>query len=152
MRTLFEVLLPPLNFFPISMRFLKTMPSAWLSLVKNLNRKEDENWHFLIFWPKNSYASSTNPIQMKCEQLKSYPDMFLTISNLDLHFYCSTIGKMKVIANLILYYRKVEKAVWTKPHNDIDFWNVCSNRFQRDWVNFSTVKTGKSNSRTEWNS
>jgi len=68
-----------------------------------------------MFWPKNSYASSTNPIRMKCEQLKSYPDLFHTISNLDLHFYCSTIGKMKVIANLILYYRKVEKIKRFEP-------------------------------------
>lgn len=117
------------------------------TILRYLNRNEDENWHFLMFWPENSYASSTNPIRTKCEQLKSYPDLFHKISNLDLHFYCSTISKMKVIKNLILYYRKVEKF---KPHNSIVFWIGCEKRFQRDWLEFSTVKTGIS--WTEWNS
>ena len=39
-----------------------------------------------MFWPENSYASSTNPIRTKSEQLKYYEDMFQAISNLDRHF------------------------------------------------------------------
>ena len=86
-----------------------------------------------MFWPENSYASSTNPIRTKCEQLKSYPDLFHKISSLDLHSYCSTISKMKVIKNLILYYRKVEKF---KPHHSVDILIGAKKDFKEMDQNF----------------
>ena len=52
LRILFEALSPPLKVFPVSKRFLKTMPSAWLSLgtgfkswVVNDVQLSRKDWH-----------------------------------------------------------------------------------------------------------
>ena len=57
-----------------------------------------------MFWPENSYASSTNPIRTKSEQLKYYEDMFQAISNLDRHFKFIVQSLAKWRLSKILFY------------------------------------------------